>query len=304
MRDKMAVIEHVREEIRSRGPLASRDFAGRQRISGGFSTVKDSSLALYLLWLSGELVTHSRRGFDRVYDLGENHAGREATEECATDAEAQEYFARKAFRDLGLATGAEWSRRVRVYLHRLPDVSPSRTIDTLSAQGFLIPVETGGGDPVRWALAEDADRLTALDAGVVPADWTPLAESTEQEAVFLAPLDNVIWDRARTKALFDFDYVWEVYKPAHLRRWGYYTLPILWGDKLVARFAPRLNRKSGTLVVEGFWLEDEALARNAAFRSALAAGMRRFCGFHEASAVEPGPMAPLLGARFGSSLCN
>ena len=74
---------------------------------------------------------------------------------------------------------------------------------------------------------------------------------------------------------------------------GYYTLPILWGDRLVVRFAPRLNRKTRTLAIEGFWTEDERLAADPAFRAALAAGMRRFCRFHGADSIEPGLMKPL-----------
>ena len=81
--------------------------------------------------------------------------------------------------------------------------------------------------------------------------------------------------RGRAKKVFDFEYLWEVYKPAHLRRWGYYTLPILYGDDLVARLDPKLDRKTNTLHVLGFWLEDDA-PRDEAFASALAKGLRRF----------------------------
>ena len=92
---------------------------------------------------------------------------------------------------------------------------------------------------------------------------------------FLSPLDPVS-ARGRAKPLFGFDYVWEVYKPAELRSFGYYTMPILWGDRLVGRFDPKLDRSTGTLVINGLWLEDRALARDAAFGEALERGMARF----------------------------
>jgi len=76
--------------------------------------------------------------------------------------------------------------------------------------------------------------------------------------------------------LFGFDYVWEVYKPVEKRSFGYYTMPILWGDRLVGRFDPKLDRTTGTLVINGLWLEEDALARDAAFADALTAGMTRF----------------------------
>ena len=113
---------------------------------------------------------------------------------------------------------------------------------------------------MHYALASDAELLTDLSAGRVPKAWTPLATTTTEEAVFLAPLDPVS-ARGRAKVLFDFDYIWEVYKPVEKRKFGYYTLPVLWGDRLVARFDSKLDRATNTFVVLGFWLEDEALGR-------------------------------------------
>ena len=119
----------------------------------------------------------------------------------------------------------------------------------------------------------------------MPAAWAPLETSTDEEATFLSPLDPVS-ARGRAKPLFGFDYVWEVYKPAEKRSFGYYTMPILWGDRLVGRFDPKLDRSTGTLVINGLWLEDDALARNTAFGDALAAGMKRFIGLLDAKRLD------------------
>ena len=73
---------------------------------------------------------------------------------------------------------------------------------------------------------------------------------------FLAPLDPFVWDRDFLRALYDFDYVWEVYVPAARRRWGYYVLPMLFGDRLVGRIEPRFDRRAGTLRVLDLWWED------------------------------------------------
>jgi uncharacterized protein YcaQ len=72
---------------------------------------------------------------------------------------------------------------------------------------------------------------------------------------FLAPLDPLAWDRELLRGLFDFDYVWEVYVPAAKRRWGYYVLPLLWGDRLVGRIEPRIERKTASLTVVDVWWE-------------------------------------------------
>ena len=102
---------------------------------------------------------------------------------------------------------------------------------------------------------------------------------------FLAPLDPFCWDRDLMRRLFDFDYVWEVYVPAVKRRWGYYVLPILYGDRLVGRIEPRIERRAGTLRIAGLWWESgfdplDANGFAAAFAAAVAAhrdfgGMQR-----------------------------
>src|SRR5262249_25867582 len=118
------------------------------------------------------------------------------------------------------------------------------------------------GERGTWHIADaDLPLLEAVAAGEVPEGWRPLGDSTEDEVLLLAPLDPAIHDRsrARAQAVFDFEYLWEVYVPAPRRRWGYYTLPVLYGDRLVARLDPKLDR-GGTLSIAGFWLEDDAIA--------------------------------------------
>jgi uncharacterized protein YcaQ len=153
------------------------------------------------------------------------------------------------------------------------------------ADGDAIEVTVDGWRASQVALASDLPALRALTDGRVPTGWKPLETTTDEEATFLSPLDPVS-ARGRAKPLFDFDYVWEVYKPAHLRRWGYYVLPILWGDRLVARFDSRLDRARNTLVINGLWLEDDALGRDIAFAGALSLGMRRFRRFLGARRID------------------
>jgi len=123
-----------------------------------------------------------------------------------------------------------------------------------------------------------------LNAGRVPETWTPMETTTTEEVVFLAPLDPVS-ARGRAKILFGFDYIWEVYKPEHQRKFGYYTLPILWGDRLVGRFDSKLDRATSTFVILGLWLENEAYGSDEVFADALACGFARFVTFLGASTV-------------------
>jgi uncharacterized protein YcaQ len=161
-------------------------------------------------------------------------------------------------------------------------------------------VQVEGWKPVHYALGSDAKLLRDLGAGRVPKAWKPLETTTIEEAVFLSPLDHVS-ARGRAKILFGFDYVWEVYKPEHLRKFGYYTLPILWGDRLVARFDSKLDRTTNTFVILGLWLEDKALGKDEAFAEALARGFGRFVRFLGARKLDARAIRePKLRRRVGS----
>lgn len=273
--------EHVIAEMKARGPLACRDFGGRTRIRGGFNTMKDTSAALYILWIGGHVMTHSRRGFDRVHDFFENVAGTPFAPTDVSIEEAEGYFAVKTLRDLGLATVREWAKRASVIVHRRIGLPEAQSVlDSLRASGQAAGVEVEGQKQPYFLPCEGAALIPILETGGVPENWKPLETTTEDEVTFLAPLDNVVWDRDRAKSLFEFEYLWEVYKPAHLRRWGYYTLPILYGDRLVGRIQPVLDRKAGVLRVSGLWLDDPGLESEPAFAAALAAGLARFARYH------------------------
>jgi len=157
------------------------------------------------------------------------------------------------------------------YFRGVPFSKVRQIREALLADGEIIEVQVEGWKAVHYALASDAGLLNDLSAGGVPEAWAPLETTTIEEVIFLAPLDPVS-ARGRAKVLFGFDYVWEVYKPEGQRRFGYYTLPILWGDRLVARFDSKLDRTTNTFVILGLWLEDQALGEDVAFAGALAAG--------------------------------
>jgi uncharacterized protein YcaQ len=141
-------------------------------------------------------------------------------------------------------------------------------------------------------LAEDVPVLESLAKGKIPKGWNPKETSTLEEVTFLSSLD-IVSARGRAKKLFDFDYVWEVYVPAHKRRWGYYVLPILYGDDLVARLDPKLDRTTMTLEIKGFWYEDDSPVKDVDFADALAKGLIRFALFVKAKRVDITAIRPL-----------
>jgi hypothetical protein len=117
----------------------------------------------------------------------------------------------------------------------------------------------------------------------VPAEWTPL-EDQEDEVVFLAPLEFVS-ARGRAKGIFQFDYKWEIYKPAATRIYGPYTLPILYGDQLVGRLDAKLDRPNRTLIVNGVWPE-QSFQTDAKYQAAFERGLAHFARFLGAEKVK------------------
>lgn len=291
-----AIVE-MRTILRERGTVSNRDFktAVRKRTQN-YRGRKDSSLALYYLWRTGEVMTHHRENFERVYALTETVAPAALIRE-SSEAEADRFLIQKEVSFAGLSR----LQRTQDAFHRGAPLSKKQQIyKTLLADGDLIEVKVEGWRAMHCVLAHDAQLLDDLSAGRVPPAWAPLDTTTTEEAVFLAPLDPVS-ARGRAKTLFGFDYIWEVYKPVEKRQYGYYTLPVLWGDQLVARFDSKLDRTSNTFIILGFWLEDAALGKNEAFAEALARGFARFVRFLGADQIDSGAIEmPLLRQRVGA----
>ncbi len=289
-REHADAIAEMRVLLRERGTVSNRDFemATRTRTQN-YRGRKDSALALYYLWRTGEVMTHHRERFERVYALTEAVAPAHLIYE-SSDAEADRFLIKKEISFNGLArlsrTSDSWQRGE-------PDRAAKQIREVMLADGDIIEVQVEGWKALHYALGSDAKILRDLNAGRVPKAWKPLETNTTEEAVFLAPLDHVS-ARGRAKVLFGFDYVWEVYKPEHLRKFGYYTLPILWGDKLVARFDSKLDRTTNTFVILGLWLEDAALGTDEAFAEALAGGFARFVTFLGASKLDAGAIGESL----------
>jgi hypothetical protein len=236
-------------------------------------------------WITGEVMIHHRQNFQRYYDL----TARILPPQYACEVPEQEtiaHFARKEVAFHGLIRRLDWANALSSDIqHRLSAEEARALLDGLLESGVIAAVQVEGWKEPHYVLAGDLPVLDTLAAGEIPPQWQPIGPTTEEEAVILAPLE-IASARGRAKKLFDFEYIWEVYKPAHLRRWGYYTVPVLWGDRLVARLDPRLDRKSGVLHINGFWLEDPALSSDAAFAAALSAGLRRFAGLTGAVEID------------------
>jgi uncharacterized protein YcaQ len=299
LEDHRGAIERVRAEVRERGALASTDIEPGVTHKTSWWSGKDTGRALYYLWTTGELMVKTRNGTGKVFDLRERLAPKKY-DRVVKEPAADDYFAVKAFRQLNITTIQEW----RLWFAGLIDrkVEREEALERLSAlerKGILqrVLLQEDDREP-RYLLSEDLPLIETLQAGRMPDAWQPLETSTDREVTILAPLE-IVSARGRAARIFDFEYVWEVYKPASQRRWGYYTLPVLYGDRLVARFDAKLERNTRTLQIKGFWLE-EGQKLDKRFTSALKAGIKRFMVFSGAEKIEcSGSIVPEVGGLLG-----
>jgi hypothetical protein len=275
------LLEQVRAAIRARGPLRSRDLEG-ERVNRYRST-KDTGVAMYNLWLTGELTIHSRVGRDRVYDFTEKLIP-EKYLKTASEAETDVFFLRKALAQHGLSTRREFTRILKSLNKHTPAAEEIQAkLDELLAEDALRAAQLEGSRETLYYLPESQSLLDELSAGCVPAGWAPLEEKQE-EVVFLAPLEFVS-ARGRAKGIFQFEYTWEIYKPAVTRVYGPYTLPMLYSDRLVGRMDAKLDRPNRTLIVNGLWLE-QGFEVDAAYQAAFERGLAHFARFLGAERVD------------------
>ena len=284
------LFEQVRLNLRTRGPLGNRNLDGN-RVGWNYRGRKDTSLALFDMWLCGEVMIHHREGFERVYDFRENIAPREF-DYVAAEKDAEKFFARKAvsfhglLREAGMRISLEYDMQCKY-----GRAEASRLLDGWVEAGLFARVQILGRHETFLVLGEDVSVLESLENGKVPRGWNPKETTTLEEVTFLSPLE-IVSARGRAKKLFDFEYKWEVYTPATKRRWGYYVLPILYGDDLVARLDLKLDRKTMTLEILGFWHEEDAPVKDADFGNALTKGLIRFGKFLDAKKITTNSIRP------------
>jgi len=246
--ERRAYIDDVLREIEARGPLAARDLAQGGASRGSWWGWSDGKRALEWLFWAGFVTTHSRRGFERVYDLTERVLPAAALPALPDD-EAQRTLIEAAARALGVATAGD----LRAYWRIGPDDAKARLAE-LTEAGALLPARVEG-----WS------QPAYLPRGAMPAR-RPSAAS------LVSPFDPLLWERDRAERVFGFRYRIEIYTPAHKREHGYYVLPFLMGDRIAARLDLKADRAARRLIVASAHLEPGAgpAATVAALRAELA----------------------------------
>jgi len=253
------LVEELLGRIRENGPLSATDVEPRAAIDWYWRPTNQVRAILEALAEAGILGLRRRDRNRRVYDLMERLLPADLLAERRPEREQRRHRLFSRYRAHGLLGR---SGSAELWLGTAPTTAPPDDpgaptrpglLVELVEMGCLAPVAVDGVRGERYVVAAELPLLDQAEAEI--AAGTPPGGAAPGVA-FLAPLDPLAWDRQLLRSLFDFDYVWEVYVPAKRRRWGYYVLPVLWGDRLVGRIEPRIERATGTLRVVDFWWED------------------------------------------------
>jgi len=313
----------IRKELKERGPLSSIELEFNQSVNWPWGPTRVSRAALESMWFWGELIIHHKVHTRKVYDFAVHLLPKELLESPDPNETFEQYRDWRILRRIG-GVGLLWAKQGDAWLEIPETKTPQRieSIQRLLASSKIIEIYVEGITAPLYMKSEHLpmmeEVLSYQDGGTIHTD--PLHHSSDSfncisvpatcstgmhgcstalptntlapSARILAPLDNMLWDRRLVKELFDFDYRWEVYKPQSERTYGYYVLPVLYGDRFVARFEPGFDKKTRTLVIKNWWWEKDIQNSKSkptkAMQRELTKCFRRFAAFLGAEKVLPG----------------
>ena len=244
------LVEELLDRIRREGPLSSTDMEPRAAIEWFWRPTNQIRALLEALAMSGILGLSRREGNRRVYDLVERLFPAELLAQTHPVDDQRRHKLLSRFRAHGLLGT---SGQAELWYGLGAGADRPRLRGDLVDAGAIVPVDVEELRGTRFVVTCDLDDLEAAEREVAAGDPPG---GVAPGVAFLAPLDPLVWDRDLLRRLWSFDYIWEVYVPEKKRRWGYYVLPLLYGDRFVGRIEPRIDRAAGTLRILGLWWED------------------------------------------------
>ena len=230
------VTRFVFDRIVAEGPLQSKDFEEKKKKAGWWEW-KDSKRALEQLFMEGKLMVTKRQGFQKVYDLTERVLPKGVNDKLPTEKEYAEYLITKTIRANGLAAKNEVG-----YLRPNLKTAVNKVLNEMEEVQLIIPLTVqGAGSEIFYTSQQNLDRAAST--------------KNKKTVSLLSPFDNCVIQRSRLKRLFDFDYTIECYLPEHKRQYGYFCLPVLYGDTFAGRIDCKAERSEQTLYIKKAFYE-------------------------------------------------
>jgi uncharacterized protein len=240
---------YVLGELKQKGPLLSRQFEGKSRVrqrGSGWGSSSDVSRMLSNLLFRGEVMVVGRQGNQKLWDLSERFLPRWVSKKELSIDEVEYEAVQRSIRALGIANASEIDYHFLRGRYRNLKATLKRLVD--ESRIYQVDIEGGPiGKGERYIHAKDVPLLKELES-----------DGWQRRISLLSPFDNLICDRTRTRLLFNFDFTVEIYTPPHKRKYGYYVLPILYGDKLIGRIDPLMDRKKTRLRINAVHAEPKA----------------------------------------------
>lgn len=239
--DALQILDEVRAYIKKNGLTGSKDLSIGEGRSTRWGHKKLSSAALDYLYCIGELIVKDKRGVQKYYDFTESIIPNTLLKEdiFPRDEDFLEWYINRRVKCVGLIwnkSGGAWQG------HYISDTKVrTQVLNRLVEKDELKVIRIEGMDTPFYIPNE--------------AECFFHTTSNRKCIKFLAPLDNLLWDREMISRLFHFDYRWEVYTPVDKRKYGYYVLPVLYGTQLIARFEPERRKKNEPFMIKNWWWE-------------------------------------------------
>ncbi|HNX50249.1 MAG TPA: crosslink repair DNA glycosylase YcaQ family protein [Thermoanaerobaculaceae bacterium] len=273
------VAEDLLRRVRDGGPLRSAEMEGQS--GKGWWDLKVAKRVATALWSSGELAIRERAAFQRTYDLAERVIPESFRRAEVPQEEALERLLLLALGGHGWAATGTLAQTWRL---RNRPAEIKAALARLRDQGAVLPCALVRDDDARlagWVRPEDLDLAGRLES----------IRPRPDVGILLSPFDPVLWDRPRVKSLFGFDQVLEIFKPADKRTYGYYCMPVLAGEHIVARVDLKARRRAGTLDVLSCHLESAGgkESSRASEREAIRVALARYAQSLRLELVGPGP---------------
>ena len=272
------------EYIEANGPVSSDSLPIEGEIywhssmhwSGNWNKKSQAARSvLEQLYTDGVLIIHHKKGSRKYYDLAGKYLPGpilNAENPCKNE---EEFTAWRVLRRIG-AVGLLWDKNSSAFLGIDINAEKRKMIlGSLTAQGKICPVAVQGIKQTFYYRSEDDPLMGSIVDG--SADLKPRMS-------FIAPLDPLMWDKSLILALWDYQYSWEIYTPADKRKYGYYTLPILSGDRFVGRIEAVPNRKEKVLTVKELWWEP-GIRQTKKLNKELDKTLIRFARFNDCEGV-------------------